>query len=279
MAHPSRRPLALLFASSVALAMLQCQEPDERVDSSNDRGLFNDGIVTRDGQSPEPPLPLDSGSRSPTIENPLVCAELGAANTKASCPATLDAGARPPSTSAFCARSFGDRADDAVSGMFVDGSGGLTITGTISGQVDLGDELAPSNGVFVAKYDPACKRVWSKRFEQGDRVVVDRSGGAVVFHGAMGMTWLNGQGEVIAETTAALGASDLVAVGSFRGGIAATARAIYDAGRSWRRLLVTSVRLPLGPRREAPLGEPPRRSARRAGRRRRRECLGGGARR
>lgn len=92
---------------------------------------------------------------------------------------------------------FGDTDQQDVSGLAVDPSGNVIITGEFSGTADFGGKPLVSAGgfdLFVAKLDGAGGHIWSKRFgdvdDQGGApsIAVDGSGNmfaAGTFHGAL----------------------------------------------------------------------------------------------
>ena len=92
-------------------------------------------------------------------------------------------------------KSFGDGLDQTGSALSV-GAGGLVITGSFDGLMDLGGgQLASAGGmdVFVAKLDTSGSHIWSRSFggpgsDDGSAVILDAAGDVFVsgsFHGAI----------------------------------------------------------------------------------------------
>ena len=119
------------------------------------------------------------------------------------------------------ARSFGDAADQAGTGVAVAEDGGIFVAGTFSGSIDFdpdttGDELTAQSGqdMFVVKLDSMGKALWSARLAQGEvagprdvRLAVH--GGEVVLAGG----WMGGLDLGNGGVSTPLGGLDVFAVG------------------------------------------------------------------
>jgi hypothetical protein len=73
------------------------------------------------------------------------------------------------------AKRFGSTSQDIATGVAVDGSGNVVVSGYYSGAVDFGGGALTSVGidVFVAKYNSAGTHLWSKRFGGMDTQISD----------------------------------------------------------------------------------------------------------
>jgi hypothetical protein len=85
------------------------------------------------------------------------------------------------------ARSFGSTSQDIATGVAVDGSGNVVVSGYYAGAVDFGGGALTSVAidVFVAKYDSAGSHLWSRRFggtdiQMSDAVAAAPSGDVTV---------------------------------------------------------------------------------------------------
>ena len=86
-------------------------------------------------------------------------------------------------------RTYGGEREDGASGIAVDRSGNVTVTGWFVGTVDFGKGMLTSNGqnkdVFVIKLDPTGASVWSQAFgdhdhDQGRAVAIDDKGNPII---------------------------------------------------------------------------------------------------
>ncbi len=82
-----------------------------------------------------------------------------------------------------CAKRFGDKSDQFATAVGVDDAQNLIVSGFFQGTLDLGGVplvSAGQNDLFVAKFDTACRHVFSKRFGDSENQVgsaaVDRHG-------------------------------------------------------------------------------------------------------
>ncbi|MBK8596410.1 MAG: SBBP repeat-containing protein [Holophagales bacterium] len=93
-------------------------------------------------------------------------------------------------------KRFGDSTAQAASGVAVDGSGNIYLTGFMNGTVDFGGGALASAGgqdVFVVRFDAGGNHAWSKRFgdasnQLGTGIAVDGTGSVVqigTFSGSM----------------------------------------------------------------------------------------------
>jgi hypothetical protein len=85
-------------------------------------------------------------------------------------------------------KRFGDAGSQTGTGVAADAQGNVLVTGDFAGSVDFGGGVLTSAGgadVFIAKYDPTGKHLWSKRFGDADHqggtgVAVDGLGNVLV---------------------------------------------------------------------------------------------------
>jgi hypothetical protein len=99
-------------------------------------------------------------------------------------------------------KRFGDGSDQGAHSLAIDGSGGVVLTGYVSGATDFGGGSLPGGGgkdVFVAKLDASGGHVWSRRFgdandqealsiamdEMGDVLITGRFSGTMDLGGGL----------------------------------------------------------------------------------------------
>jgi hypothetical protein len=85
-------------------------------------------------------------------------------------------------------KSFGDQADQRVTGVATDAAGHVLVTGNFSGAIDFGGSVLTSAGsgdIFIAKLDPNGNHEWSDRFggtalDSGQAIAADAAGNVLV---------------------------------------------------------------------------------------------------
>jgi hypothetical protein len=106
-------------------------------------------------------------------------------------------------------KRFGDIGQDAGAGVALDGSGNVTVTGSVDGSsVDLGGGPLTGGGGFdliIASYDPAGAHRWSRRFgglgwDRPTGIAADASGN-VVITGSFGGSVNFGGGTLMAASS------------------------------------------------------------------------------
>jgi hypothetical protein len=88
-----------------------------------------------------------------------------------------------PSGKDLWGKRFGDASAQTVSGVAIDGSGNILLTGSFKGTIDFGGgplESAGADDIFIVKLDPTGAHRWSKRFggaaaQSATAVAADRS--------------------------------------------------------------------------------------------------------
>jgi outer membrane protein assembly factor BamB len=103
-------------------------------------------------------------------------------------------------------RSFGSSADEAATGVAVDASGNVYVSGTTSGTLP-GAVSAGGNDIFLAKFDPSGARLWVKQLgtsaaDSGTGVAVGADGGIYVSGitaGPLGGTFVGATDAVLAK--------------------------------------------------------------------------------
>jgi hypothetical protein len=211
---------ALAAACLVALSYAPGCDPDATTWSDEESGLGDDAA------------PMDDGGASPVdVTGPPVVACGSVSDAGACSGASSDAGAPASPDSSFCARSFGDRGEQAVQSVFVDPAGNITVLGHYEGAPDFGGGARPVVGfnpygwgsVFVAKYDAACNHLWSQSFEQSTGMF-DRTGGVLVTPTALSVpaksSWLDPSGNVIAQWPSVSSSQTTLTALDRQGGIA-----------------------------------------------------------
>jgi hypothetical protein len=92
------------------------------------------------------------------------------------------------------AESFGDKEDQRLEGMGLDGQGGVVLSGTFRGTLDFpgaplrADPKAASESFFVAKLDSSGHARYSRAFETGGALAVDSKGNAFIAASLEGKT-------------------------------------------------------------------------------------------
>src|SRR2546425_3420025 len=71
-------------------------------------------------------------------------------------------GAEDPPTFRWAVRAGGTNTE-YITGLAVDGSSNLYVTGPLSGAARFENTLLPNRGMFIAKYDPAGRLLWAKK--------------------------------------------------------------------------------------------------------------------
>jgi outer membrane protein assembly factor BamB len=143
------------------------------------------------------------------------------------CGGSVDAGGPPQDAGATCAERFGDRGDQTITAVSVDGTGAITVAGKFEGNVDfgggplsalnaLGDSFS-TPAVFLARYDASCKHLWSKRFDDDSDIALDRDGGGLVRTGA-NITYFDASGT--ATWTSSVAVSPPLFAADREGGVA-----------------------------------------------------------
>ncbi|MDB4935713.1 MAG: hypothetical protein JWP87_2685, partial [Labilithrix sp.] len=156
----------------------------------------------------------------------------------AKCGVAIEPSPPPAPDTTTCAKRFGDRGEQLVQSVFVDGSGNIRVIGTFEGNVDFGGGVRSSLGagvpggppstLFVAAYDPSCQLIWSKQL--ADSIgVFDRAGGVLITQSSNKNVWFDPAGNVIAEVEMIAPIMPPVTAADPEGGIAIATAAYQTA--------------------------------------------------